>query len=642
MLHLSSYYNQYSPAGDILVIATCIVFFILMRIAYISRTKSFLLFRNLLALLCVAAVSDILFYVMLHHADVFPHFIIYLMRAAYHITLLANLQFYLIYIKDTLLLSREEIRPYFSVGGCVLALSVVFELISPYFQAGFYIDAEGTPHNALNIFPLGYMIYMGMIAVLMVANSGRIYLQIVRGVGGAMCVSFMIMLIQGYFGQNSYTASTFLFPAFAILYLLHSNPYDFETGSISAKAFEDTVTYSYEQKSEFFLMYLSIPDFETSGEANSLEVKKTIRGFVSDYFHKAVLFSISAGQFLLTIETAKDPAYREKTHQMLDFFEQEYPKYQKDYKIIFTKTYDEISRTNDYLSLLHYMANRMADNEFHEITDEDVTAFREHEYILSELADIQAKQDMDDPRVLVFCQPVYNIQTDKFDTAEALMRLKLDKTGMVFPDRFIPMAEKYNYIRTLSMIILSKSCKQIKNLLNEGYAVTRVSVNFSVLDIRDVNFCKNVDRIISSADIPYDKIAIEITESQSEKDFLVMKEKVLELQHSGIKFYLDDFGTGYSNYERILELPFDIIKFDRSLTIASGNDLKSETMVNYLAHLFSDMGYAVLYEGIEDDADEERCLRMCAKYLQGYKYSRPIPIEQLTDFFEQSQAPISA
>ena len=111
-----------------------------------------------------------------------------------------------------------------------------------------------------------------------------------------------------------------------------------------------------------------------------------------------------------------------------------------------------------------------------------------------------------------------------------------------------------------------------------------------------------------------------------------MKAKIDELRRQGIKFYLDDFGTGYSNMERIMELPFDIIKFDRTLVIASGTGERSERIVENLAQMFKDMDYSVLYEGVEDDADEERCREMCASYLQGYKYSRPVPIEQLRIF----------
>lgn len=280
----------------------------------------------------------------------------------------------------------------------------------------------------------------------------------------------------------------------------------------------------------------------------------------------------------------------------------------------------------------------MLEDETLFVNDDDIDKYYSHKYIVDQLADINEKKDLFDERVLVFCQPVYNLRTQKFDTAEALMRLKLEQTGMVFPDIFIPIAENHNYIHQLSLVILAKTCREVKRMLDEGYDIARVSVNFSILDVREPLFCENVKKIVQQCKLPFDKIAIEITESQNESDFNVIKEKIFELKKSGITFYLDDFGTGYSNFERIMELPFDIIKFDRSLVIASGNNAKSETMVTYLAHMFTDMNYSVLYEGIENEKDENLCASMYARYLQGYKYSKPIPIEQLSDFFEKRHA----
>ena len=119
---------------------------------------------------------------------------------------------------------------------------------------------------------------------------------------------------------------------------------------------------------------------------------------------------------------------------------------------------------------------------------------------------------------------------------------------------------------------------------------------------------------------------------------MLMKSKIGELRKQGISFYLDDFGTGYSNMERIMELPFDTIKFDRSLVVASGDRERSRRMVSNLASMFSNMSYSVLYEGIEEDADEAMCRRMDATYLQGFKYSRPVPMGDLTRFLSRVES----
>ena len=151
--------------------------------------------------------------------------------------------------------------------------------------------------------------------------------------------------------------------------------------------------------------------------------------------------------------------------------------------------------------------------------------------------------------------------------------------------------------------------------------------------MRDDNFISDIEQVISDSGIPKEKIAIEITESQNDDDFRIVKAKVDKLKEMGLKIYLDDFGTGYSNMERIMELPFDIIKFDRSLVLASSSDNRSEKMVGSLAEMFSGLNYSVLFEGIETDADEKRCTEQSASYLQGYKYSKPIPIMDLKKFF---------
>mgnify|MGYP002624271875 CR=1 FL=1 len=296
---------------------------------------------------------------------------------------------------------------------------------------------------------------------------------------------------------------------------------------------------------------------------------------------------------------------------------------------------EEISRKNEYVSFIQNIHRNMEINTIHLMQPEDVGAFNRYEYISDELEDINKKRDLRDERVLAFCQPVYNIKTGKYDTAEALMRLKLPELGMVFPDQFIPIAEEQGFIHVLTEIILQKTCDEIKRLIQEGYEVNRISVNVSVLELRDDGFTGDIDQIIDDSGIPNEKVAIEITESRSDSDFLMMKGKIEELKDRGIKFYLDDFGTGYSNMERIMELPFDIIKFDRSLVLASDADQKSEKMVGSLANMFSELNYSVLYEGVENDGDEKRCINMSASYLQGYKYSRPIPITELDQFFSK-------
>ena len=632
---LAWYYDNYSPVGDILVMTVCLVFIILIHTAYINRTRNFMLLRYMIEILFMAALCDVVYHMMMNHVGEVPNLAIYLVRYLFCVGLFLILFLTIMYMRESLHLEpRMNLRLHI-IGGAILVTVAVLQIFGTIMHFGFYIDRDGIAHAGLPIFTIAYFIYVGMIVVVLFRFRDRVYRPVVNGVAFTVGLSLAVMILQQVFHQSSYTAASYLFPIYALLYLAHANPYDLETGSVGESAFEDLIRNSYEQKEELLIMSLFLPEFDISGKKYPVEIQKAVRFFSSSFFRGASLFQLSNGLMALVADTAKNADYIAKSQKMLDAFAEHYPKYRHDYKIVFSKTWNKISAENDYAGLIRYMHEQMPLNSFRRVEDKDIRKYLEHKFILRALADITAQGDMFDQRVEVYCQPVYNLRTGSYDTAEALMRLRLPEYGLVSPELFIPAAENHKYIYMLTRIILNKTCTQIRQMTQAGYRVKRISVNVSVFDLWEPDFTSEVERIIRDSGASAEQLAIEITESQNEKDFAVIKERVDELKGSGIKFYLDDFGTGYSNFERIMELPFDIIKFDRSMVAASRSDEKVKDMVSHLARMFSDMDYAVLYEGVETEEDEACCIGMSAKYLQGYKYTKPIPIERLTEYFEK-------
>ncbi len=631
-----AYYNNYTPVGDVLTLAICMVFVILIKTTYINRTKNFYYLKAMIILLFTAGLSDLLYNVSMKHIGEISPVLHYIPRAMVHLTIFANLMLYVLYMKEPMNLEERSNKRYFITALIGYVAVAAFEIIGPITHIGFYIDKDHNIHNGFPIFPVGYVFYVGMVLFLFIRYHDRLFKQVFNALFFTILVSMLIIFIQQRHGQSSYTVVTFTFPIYALLYLVHSNPYDIESGALGRNAFYDYIKNNSDRKRPLLIMSLLLDDYDSTNNGYPLEFISIIRYFLVHFFKGTTLFEMSGGRKILVADINKNPDYRESAETAVEQFKRMYPLYKIDYKIVAVETNDELHKGRDYLTLLEFIEDKMPENSIHFADEKDIKRYIDSRYILSELADIQDHMDLNDPRVEVYCQPVFNIKKGVYDTAEALMRLKLPELGMVFPNVFIPIAEKNNYIRTLTRIILNKTCIQIKKMLDEGYAVRRISVNFSVFDVRENDFCHMVETIITNAGISFSNIAIEITESQNESDFEVVKEKINALKGSGIKFYLDDFGTGYSNFERIMELPFDIIKFDRSLVIASSSDDKLKAMVSHIAKMFNDMDYAVLYEGIEDEADEARCMDMSAKYLQGYKYSKPIPIEKLTDYFAKT------
>lgn len=440
------------------------------------------------------------------------------------------------------------------------------------------------------------------------------------------------MTMQYQIMSTSYTCITFLFPMCAVLFLFHYNSYDVETGTLDSRAFGN---YTRELNGkEFMMVSLYLRDI------NAKKMKQLMEHFFhfnEQFFNKPCTFRMWDGKFVMLFRKDLNPDAEKKIQQMLEDFYELYQQFKIDYRLVIIYSDPRLVSGEDYMALDEFLGERQAINSVVYSSKEDVDAFLQMKYVLEQLIDINEKGDLEDERVLVYCQPVLNTKTGTFSSAEVLMRLNLPKLGIVMPSLVIPIAEKHEMIHTISRIVLNKTCQNIRKLEEEGYELSRVSVNFSIMELKDVNFCDDLLQIMDDNQVPYEKIAVELTESRNEADFEIMKQIMSRLQKHGMRFYLDDFGTGYSNFERIIELPIDIIKFDKSLTILSGRDTNSRDLVGSFSDIFTRANYQVLFEGVETEDDEQRCENMNARYLQGFKYSEPVPMMQLRRFLSKKE-----
>ena len=144
-------------------------------------------------------------------------------------------------------------------------------------------------------------------------------------------------------------------------------------------------------------------------------------------------------------------------------------------------------------------------------------------------------------------------------------------------------------------------------------------------------------QIVERNGVDFHTIAVELTESRNDTEYELVLDRVMQFKSLGVCTYLDDFGTGYSNFDRILSLKLDVVKFDRSLLLMANKDENSQFILNYFSTAFEKLGYKVLYEGVETDEQETICVNSHADYLQGFKFSKPIPIEELKNFLSPIQ-----
>ena len=631
---LLSTFDNYTVAGDAAVIAICIVVSILLVTSYVSRIRSLWIFLTIVGQLVVAAGINIAYHVLLANAATASHTWIYVLRIAYHSLMIDLFFLFILYATVASDMDHRKAKITAYVSTLLLMGVIGADIVLTITGNGFHLGADGSVVSRSNVFIVGYLLFMVMLVAVMSHVRLLLSKRVMYGFYGTILVAIVIRLAELRLNQSSLTTMSFVLPVIAMLYIMHSNPYNVSLGAVDKRAFETQVRSLYNRKTPFVFLSLLLLEYEAEGIDYSKEMQMTIRTFANEFFHfhGGGLFQIGSGRLVLIFPKKRNPYYEKKLDEIVEGFKRQYERLRSPYKIVIGESIDEVSRKNEYKTLIKSIERGMKENTLCRVGQDEIDRFERDAYILQELTDIASRQDLNDPRVLTFCQPVYNLRTGTFDTAEALMRLHLDETGIVLPEDFIPMAEENGYVHILTMIILNKTCRAIRVLTEEGYKVERISVNMSALDLKNDDLCNMVEEILNAEHVSTSKIALELTESSSEADYRVMKEKLEALHDKGIKFYLDDFGIGYSNMERIMKLPFDIIKFDRSLVTACATDKRSERIVGNMATMFKNMGYAVLYEGVENDKDEQRCKDMSATYLQGYKYSKPVPIEQLRDY----------
>ncbi|MCR4585707.1 MAG: GGDEF domain-containing phosphodiesterase [Lachnospiraceae bacterium] len=228
-----------------------------------------------------------------------------------------------------------------------------------------------------------------------------------------------------------------------------------------------------------------------------------------------------------------------------------------------------------------------------------------------------------------YYQPKVDVLTGKIVGAEALCRWIRD--GRVVPPMdFIPILEQNTDICSLDFYMLEKVCKDISRRLSEGRKVVRVSVNFSRKHLLDVDLLENIVRVIEKNKVPYKYIEIELTETNTEVDFKKLQRLVNGLQEVGISAAVDDFGVGYSSLNLVRELPWNVLKIDRSLLPGMENERKklSTIVFGHIVSLANAMGIECITEGVETAEQVELLKEYGCPAAQGFYYDKPLPYEE--------------
>jgi len=241
-------------------------------------------------------------------------------------------------------------------------------------------------------------------------------------------------------------------------------------------------------------------------------------------------------------------------------------------------------------------------------------------------------QSIDKGEIYVYYQPLINSKSKEIDGYEALARWMERDMGMIFPDIFIPIAERSLFINQLGYFVLEESIrfgKEIKERFGRYYVM---NVNVSAIQFHVEYFVDEVVGLLQKYEYPPGYLNLEITESVVlETDKSILK-KLSLLRKIGIHISLDDFGTGYSSLNHLLNLSLTHLKIDRSLIIEAVKKDEVYRLIQGIVEFAHTIHLSVVAEGIEDTFMEQMVGEMKVDLYQGYLYSMPLSESDIIEF----------
>ena len=241
------------------------------------------------------------------------------------------------------------------------------------------------------------------------------------------------------------------------------------------------------------------------------------------------------------------------------------------------------------------------------------------------------KGAIENEELQVYYQPIYGIDQKDIIGAEALIRWKTDE-GMIFPDKFIPIAKRTGDIVDIDMYVLRESIKTCREWIDKGREDFYISINASHKFLKQKNLVSMLKHELESKNIPSNSIRLEITEDEIIDDFEFIINLLDEIRSIGIKVYLDEFGAGYSTINHIKVLPVDVVKIDRSLLIDICDNEKSKSIIETMIALCHKLGMKIVCEGVEDEDQVDVLTRLECDSIQGYYFSRPLEKDKFNEF----------
>ena len=278
--------------------------------------------------------------------------------------------------------------------------------------------------------------------------------------------------------------------------------------------------------------------------------------------------------------------------------------------------------------------NNQHDYAFYDATMDDAA---KHHLLLEQ----ELRRALEDKEFVLFYQPQITFGTADVIGAEALIRWKHPERGMIYPDTFIPVAERIGLIQPMTLWVVDRALGDLARWRAAGHEIG-VAVNLSAVSLLDYAIVHAVSAAIARHQVRPQDITLEITEGAMMKNPQVACEVLNALDSMGVRLALDDFGTGYSALTQLKRLPLDEIKIDKSFVMGMLEDPNDAVIVSATLDISRRLGFASVAEGVETQGHWEALRNLGVDYAQGYLIARPMADEAFLTWLGQRNKQVTS
>lgn len=604
------------------------IFFLLLYKSHVTLgLKGEKLFVIVIMATIVCLTLDALSVAGIHFRDSLPMFLVKLICKAYLISMIwvgwGNLCYVMMDIGSVSSKHKKHMR---STKYFALAESLVIAVLPiGVFEEGNEIYSFGPAVIFTYVFVLSYILSILAVAVLIRRKKNSR-----RGIAMIMSTSLWILAAALQMYNNALLVVGFAMAVgIMILYVVLENPdsnLDRQLGCFNSHAMQNYLTMVMDSGAEFHVLDLSLTDvksLETRG-VDVAEATRSVIGALESTDGIKVFKNMNTG---LIIESADTEKLEEASRRIMEIVSR-YPGASSIVTTFIVRSAEQFKTTAELLRFLTFVRTQssMRLSAVVYVSDNMIKQFKQAQEIEAEI-DLALSED----RVEVFLQPICNAEGIP-SLAEALVRIRQKDGRLLSPGLFIPVAETTGQIKALGERVLEKVCEFLRDSDALSLGLTLVDVNLSAVQCNDSAMAGRLCQITENCGISPKYISFEITETavSEMKDILIENMNVLVSR--GFRFALDDFGKGESNLMYIVELPGQTIKLDIDMTKAYFSNPKARPVVEAIVAMAKNLNLTTVAEGVETQAELEGISALGIDYIQGYYFSRPLPMNEYLDY----------